>query len=245
MIALFSGTGNSLLVARALSKQLGDEILDIASDASLPDNSERIIWVFPVYSWGLPPVLAEFIGRQSNLKGRSHWCVMTCGDDVGYADRAWHQALSSAGASDLRGIFSVEMPNTYVCLPGFDVDSAEVAVRKLDAMPDRVESICQCIRNEDVKTDVVRGALPRFKTRFIYPVFRRLLMSARPFRSTDACISCGLCAKSCPLHNITMAGGLPAWGGNCTLCLRCYHICPQHAVARPCTKGKGQKQVFR
>lgn len=32
----------------------------------------------------------------------------------------------------------------------------------------------------------------------------------------------------------------PVWGKNCTACLACYHVCPQHAVQYgKKTKGKG------
>lgn len=247
MIALFSGTGNSLLVARELSEHLGDEIVDICTVDSLPKTPKRIIWIFPVYAWGLPPVVADFIDRQNSLADVEHWCVFTCGDDVGKADRSWKRAMHNAGANKLRGIYSVEMPNTYVCLPGFDIDSPELTQRKLEAMPARVLQISKEIKKDQDSTDVVRGAMPGFKSTCIYPVFRRTLMSPRPFHTTSACIGCGICARSCPLHNIEMGTDkLPIWGDNCTLCLRCYHICPQHAVARGRgTKGKGQKQIYQ
>lgn len=38
-------------------------------------------------------------------------------------------------------ILSVIMPNTYVLMKGFDVDTPEVADAKLKAMPDRVAHI--------------------------------------------------------------------------------------------------------
>ena len=36
-------------------------------------------------------------------------------------------------------------------------------------------------------------------------------MSPRPFHASDACVGCGICARSCPTGNITMKGGRPAW----------------------------------
>lgn len=257
MILYFSGTGNSLAVAREIASHTslapreasphdtspgGEAIVDLTCCDILPTSTERIVWVFPVYSWGLPPIVAEFIARQRNLAGRAHWCVLTCGDDVGLADRQWRRTMTAAGATDLRGVWSVEMPNTYVCLPGFDVDTAAVAAAKQAVMPSRVAEICRAICADERVTDVVRGAMAWLKTVVLYPLFKRFLMSPRAFKATAACTACGLCSRTCPLGNITMAS-TPQWGCHCTLCLRCYHICPRHAIARAYTAGKGQKPV--
>lgn len=41
--------------------------------------------------------------------------------------------------------------------------------------------------------------------------------------------------------NIMMMGRKPVWGMDCTSCLACYHVCPQHAVQYgKRTKDKGQ-----
>jgi len=38
-----------------------------------------------------------------------------------------------------------------------------------------------------------------------------------------------------------MMGRKPVWGMDCTSCLACYHVCPQHAVQYgKRTKDKGQ-----
>ena len=70
MIICFSGTGNSAAVASRLSVLLDDESLVllrgevlIGEKPALTLKGERIIWVFPTYSWGVPPVVADFIRR--------------------------------------------------------------------------------------------------------------------------------------------------------------------------------------
>ena len=37
----------------------------------------------------------------------------------------------------------------------------------------------------------------------------------------------------------------PTWGPNCALCMRCYHLCPNHAInyGRE-TENKGQYRYF-
>ena len=45
------------------------------------------------------------------------------------------------------------------------------------------------------------------------------------------CISCGLCARQCPLDAIEMQNNHPVWvKPTCTLCLGCFHRCPASAI---------------
>ncbi len=256
MIFCFSGTGNSLLVARELAKRLGHEIVMLEKAAlSRPAgrlyelaDGEDAIWVFPIYCWGVPPVVRRFI-RKVKLKTpgpASHWMIATCGDDIGRADDQWRQGIGRRGWNP-RGAFSVAMPNTYVCMKGFEVDAPEVERRKLDAMPARIDEIVNEIRRGFQESDVVRGDHAWLKTVAVYPLFRAFCMSPKPFRCDgEKCAGCGNCAKSCPLDNITMKEGRPEWGPVCALCLRCFHGCPARAVDYgTATVGKAAKPVYK
>lgn len=227
MIEYFSGMGNSAAVAHKL-KQL------------LPADFEDIVWVCPVYSWGLPPVVVKHLERY-NYAGKRVHLVCTCGDDTGNIDLQWKRLVESRGGI-CGSVYSVKMPNTYVCLPFMDVDSKEVAESKLMASSARVDDIARRLQEGMVETDIDRGDFAWVKSRVIYPFFFRRLMKSSKFHHTDACISCGKCINSCPQSNIIRNDdGSPIWGDDCAFCLRCYHLCPRHAVAYGnATRNKGQ-----
>ncbi len=66
MIPYFSGTGNTRLAADRLARLTGDQAVPIDFDAAsmpLQGRRDRIVWCFPTYSWGPPPVVADFISR--------------------------------------------------------------------------------------------------------------------------------------------------------------------------------------
>lgn len=265
-----------------LSERIADDserIADIGKQnvdaASSINADESIGFVFPIYGWDMPEIVKAFIhsfskpsGAQGSenkpydLQDRFIWAVVTCGDDIGMADRRIRRALEAAGLH-LDAIFSITMPNTYVCLPGFDVDKAEIRRHKLEKCSERLsriaETICKRKQNTDRRnqcrdnqtqiadkrpqiTDVVRGAFPRFKTYVLGSLFHRFLITDRPFYATETCTRCGLCARLCPLSNISVSPAAPPhWHGRCTGCLKCYHHCPVRAIRfGRLTNRKGQ-----
>lgn len=50
------------------------------------------------------------------------------------------------------------------------------------------------------------------------------------YRATKTCVGCGICAKNCPVGNITMKNGKPKFGGNCLICARCSFNCPKDSI---------------
>lgn len=261
MIFYFSGTGNSRWVAEKLAAQLNDSLLynietliTPATSPSLPAiaEGEMVGFVFPVYAWGLPKIVEEFLrnGFPSLFEKRVGkcpyvWTVMTCGDDMGYTDRLLHKALAKAGLS-LNAAFSVQMPNTYVCLPGFTIDDEALAARKVAATEEILPTIAADITARREVTRVVRGGAAWLKTYLLRQLFNTFLVKDKPFRTSEACTACGLCARSCPLRDIAMKDERPQWGQtSCTGCLRCFHKCPQRAIdwGRQ-TQGKSQKAAL-
>lgn len=263
MIFWFSGTGNTRLVAERLAYRLGMNDCRPLSAAMLRNPSDTyvetsdiiVIWAFPTYSWGMPPVVADFIARfsfGSGLQRALHFMVTTCGDDMAYTDRQWQRAMHHRGLAT-GGAYAVQMPNTYTLMKGFDVDAPETIASKLSAMPAMIERIAAAIHHgardwpikgysDRMKSDIlIRGTFPLIKSGIIYPWFKRFAMSPKPFHHTDGCVLCGKCARECPMANITMETDGPRWAERCALCLRCYHICPRHAIAYgKTTDGKGQ-----
>ena len=233
----FSGNGMSRRVAEGLRKAgVG------------PERDGSLGFVFPVYGWRPPRILARFIanGLAERLAGGGIdyvWAVMTCGFDVGYVDAVLDGLLRSAIGRGLDAAFSVRMPDTYIGLPGFRLNSPELAERKLRAASERVPELAARIAARERVRDLRRGLLPRTKTYLFGKVFDRFLVDDRFFRVDPAkCTRCGECAANCPAGAIGQtAEGTILWrhGGMCTGCLRCLHSCPAEAIEfGRFTKGK-------
>lgn len=249
MIFCFSGTGNTRRITDKLHDLLGDEILRLPPGlmrrpelVNLKVNDGRVIWTYPIHCWGPPHTVTKVMRRATITSDGPvvHHMVCTCGDDIGLADKIWLSSINKRGWTPGH-IASVQMPNTYTSLPGFDVDPKEVADAKLEAMEPRIEAIASDIESGRWGEDVVRGSYPWAKTRLLYPLFRMFLSSTGPFHTNDKCRGCGRCARNCPVTSIEIVDGKPVWGKVCTMCMRCYHCCPSRAVEYGSfTKDKGQ-----
>ncbi|MCM1313470.1 MAG: EFR1 family ferrodoxin [Bacteroides sp.] len=247
MIFYFSGTGNSRWAARELADSLGEELRfipdELGSDMRyVMRDGERLGFVFPCYAWGVPLLVENFIRRLSVGNVGYVYYLCTCGDDTGMTKELFCRIIESKGWHCHLG-FDIQMPESYISLPGFDVDTKEKERAKLEAAAERIKKAVSAVGQRQTDCfDVLPGAYPWMKSRVVRPFFNRFLMSPKPFRYTDKCISCGKCAASCPLHNISLADRKhPVWHEQCAGCLRCYHVCPVNAVQYGWfTRGKGQ-----
>ncbi|RHJ92511.1 EFR1 family ferrodoxin [Parabacteroides bouchesdurhonensis] len=239
MIFYFTGTGNSLWVAKALRDIFGGALISMKEEwdkgsmnhqYSL-EKGEKVFLVFPIHAWGLPVSVHWFIHflTLDNYDGNPIYAVCTCGDDCGLADKVLRKYLNIRGLS-LTKAYSVQMPNNYILLPGFDVDSEEVQQRKLENAPKRISAIVDDINGNRKASLYHRGWAAFLKTRVLNRLFFKF-MRRNDFYATDACISCGQCEKMCPHDAISVKKGeKPVWEYVCIQCLACIHRCPVRAI---------------
>ncbi|MCM1006017.1 MAG: EFR1 family ferrodoxin [Prevotella sp.] len=250
MIYYYSGTGNSANVANELSRLIGEKHPPVNIPAALQSASldvyttDKIGFVFPIYSWGVPPVVLDFTARlpREIFYKRYIWAVCTCGDEAGNAMKKFAKTIKKISDRQLDLCMSVIMPNTYVLLPGFDVDTHDIAEEKLKAANTRLRLIADYIKEKkSCFYDVNTGSMPGLRS-LVYPFFKKWGMNTKKWKATNNCISCGLCTRICPVNNVNLSeNGKPVWGTNCLSCCACFHVCPKHAVEYgkvTCKKGQ-------
>lgn len=235
MIFYYSATGNTRYCAEYLSEKLEEKaqnILEFHLTTNLPTGKKSIGFMFPIYCWGIPPVMHRFMEKVLPMipEDCHIWAVCTCGDEAGTAMRKAARLIRKWTGREADALLSVIMPNTYVMLPGFDVDSREVEKEKLAKAPERLDHIASLLMDEKQGVyEVKEGSLPGLRSA-LFPLFEKWGVDTKLWRVSDACIGCGKCAGICPAHNIEMTDRQPHWGPDCYSCCACYHVCPVHAI---------------
>ena len=233
MIYYFSGTGNSRFIAQEIAALTNDCVCSMSEKEPIPtdENGAFLGIVFPVYGWQPPKIVRRFCATldAASAKGRFVYIIMTCGTDTGKTLDILRRQMQNQGIA-INSAYSVIMPDSYVCLPGFEVDKEELRKRKFSKAAKRIYEIAADIKDKRMRTDVFEGALPRTKSYILGNLFYKFLVKDKPFNVNSKCTGCGICQKACPVGNVILSDGLPTWNGNCEGCLNCYHSCPHHAI---------------
>ena len=248
MIFYFTGTGNTRWVAKEIAEAIGEELLYIPQLIKEQryqfelQEKERIGFCFPTHGWQPPRIVREFISQLILTCQHSHYCwaLTTCGDNMGEAmtifnkELANNKALQAKDGTPLQAesVFSVIMPESYVCLPFMKTDPIDKERRKIENAQQQLQHIISIIK--DCKRgieELEKGGTPRLYSYVIGAYFNQKMITDKKFTvDEEVCIHCGKCSKVCPVDNI--AGTPPTWlhNGKCTCCLACYHYCPVHAI---------------
>lgn len=269
MIFYFSGTGNSKWAAKTLALEIGDTLVSIPevinSDCSFTiEKDEHVGFIFPIHGWRVPNIVKEFLtkltiktlGEDTSHVKHYCFCLVTAGDTIGKAMERFQQQLKSITVNDalsLKAVCSLIMPESYVGLPGMDVDTKEKELEKKELASKQLKEFSNILKQHPHKdsnqiwgwNQLIRGPIPSFFSGPVGGFFERFLITDKPFHvDSRRCVKCGICANVCPVSDIK--GGLgfePEWlhNGKCLTCFSCYHHCPHHAIEfGKRTQKKGQ-----
>ena len=232
MIFYFSGTGNSNYVAKRIADALGDALVNLndhikASDTSSVETGERVIIVTPTYAWRIPRVVRDWLLRTEPRGAKQVWFVMTCGGEIGNADK-YNRELCAEKAISCMGTAQIVMPENYIAMfSAPQADKARQIVAK--AEPDIDRAIAAIQANQPF-APTRNNLYDRLMSGPVNPIFYKFCVKADAFTVSDTCIGCGQCAKLCPMNNVTLKDGKPVWGRNCTHCMACICYCPVSAI---------------
>lgn len=233
MILYFSGTGNSQFVALRLSEAIGDgEVVSInrylKTGERVTLHSERpLVFVAPTYAWRLPKVVEQWILSTQFKGSQDAYFILTCGGSCGNA-AVYAERLCAKKNLRFCGLAPLVMPENYLAL--FPTPSETECHRMIEDARPHIDALAEKIRAAKCfdKRSVSFGG--KLESGPVNPLFYALFVKDKGFRVSERCISCGKCAMRCPLNNIDMVDGKPAWKGHCTHCMACIGGCPTEAI---------------
>lgn len=232
MVLYFTGTGNSKYVAQRIAAALGDTLFCMndrirAGDTSPVETGRRLVIVTPTYAWRIPRLVRDWL-RSTELRGAEQaWFVMTCGSEIGSADK-YNRALCAEKGLACMGTGQIVMPENYIAM--FDAPQADKARRIVAKAEPDIDRAIAAIKESRAFAPTRRNLYDRFMSGPVNPVFYACVVKAKAFTVSDACVGCGRCARRCPTNSIALRGGKPVWGKGCTHCMACICYCPTEAI---------------
>jgi flavodoxin/NAD-dependent dihydropyrimidine dehydrogenase PreA subunit len=239
-IYYFSGTGNSLVVARSLSEKLGGKLLSVVPLLKLDTvdtEAEVVGLVFPIYDFKAPTIIQSFVKKFSKLNSKYVFAVATYGFMPMKAMKKLEKTMQSYNGK-LSGAFIVSMPNNGIIT---ETINAKRQKKIQNAWILKLEKINEYVTTRKEGTIETSNVLTHL-------IFNGLFIKATPkllglakevafrgwksfaFTSDNNCDGCRVCVKICPMDNIEFKNSKPVWGKNCALCFACLQWCPKEAI---------------
>jgi ferredoxin len=236
-IYYFSGTGNSLHVARELNKRFPNSslipIIGVLKNEKIETSANTIGLVFPIHAFTFPWPVKHFL-EKVNFESASYIfaiatreCFATVFSDI--------DKLLKRQNNKLDAYFSFEMPETYI--PLFNVYSQEKCNQVEAEMLKRLVFIEKIVANREIFRPKDHPGW-FLLSHIVYPLATSWFQKVRfpdmekAFYANHKCKGCGTCERVCLSHKIRMENQRPLWQAEikCAYCFSCLHYCPSQAI---------------
>ena len=226
MVFYFTGTGNSLYVAKELEEKR-ISIPQAIHGEKMVFEADKVGVVCPLYGHEMPGMVKEFL-RKAMFQTTYFYLVLTYGKrHGGGAELAWEFLASCQRQADY--INTIMMVDNY--LPGFDMEE-QLAINPEKNVEEHIEAIRRDIvarkRLIQPATEEDRGWHRAFLERTAgepEKLWKNL------YEVTGDCIGCGVCTRVCPGGCIRVENQKAVnTGENCQVCMACIHHCPKNAI---------------
>lgn len=243
-IYYFTGTGNTLSVARALKTE-NDQVIPILPfihDYSTEDEKE-VLFVFPVYMNALPKPYKRFFEMRDFSKCDYIAAVATHSGVPGKIGAYMNKFLNDKGLVldaffDLKTINNTPKgvaPKPLMKLNWETLITDEIVASMESDMESQLPLIKERLsrRTKDFQTRLDKESKfqPSIFDKFLWKIGNGKAPKL-DFILDSSCSNCGICEKVCPSGRIEMSNNGPGWNDDveCYYCYACFNFCSEQAI---------------
>jgi ferredoxin len=242
LIHYFSGTGNSLLAAKKLSKELAKYDYEITFHSIENGVYEKNviyslhIFLFPVYATAIPHIVLKYIqklpkGNNTNTAVISTNGRISCNFRDGYQGWTLLQSRLYLYLKNYNVFFTdtLDFPQNITAFipprkPKFNIKIILQAFQRIPLIAEKIAKVQKYHR-------------PFFLLNIIWSIPFGILYSligrrfiGKMFVANSLCNLCKQCIEKCPVRAIQLYNRKIRWNWNCEGCMRCINTCPQQAI---------------
>jgi ferredoxin len=245
-IYYFSGTGNSLHIAKELQKRIPSSslipIVKLLEKEVIQTSGKTVGFVFPVHALTIPIAVKKFIER-TDFGSAEYLFAITTREGTIFRGFEKIDRLLRKKNKQLSSHFILNMYNNESRHEGYKVPTEsdllileKAALEKLDFIQDVINNK-RTSREEDCGYTIDFGRHP-----ILNYLLEKLVLSSMAvseyiggvnyFYKDSRCSGCGICEKVCLSKKISLVDGKPIWHKKvfCYMCFACLNFCPQKSV---------------
>lgn len=238
-IYYFSGTGNSLYIARQLQGKIPESklipITKLLNNKTIDIDADSVGFVFPIHGMTIPVPVKKFLKKINLKSGKYIFAIATRAGTKCSAFNKINRMLKKQNKI-LNAHFILNMasndPKFADYKPATKKELSEIETN----INTRLYSIAKIIINKEISQEKDSGYL--YNSNFLLEllvgagmVYAEHSGGIDYYYADSNCNGCGACAKVCPSKKIVMTEDNPIWQNNvgCYYCYACINYCPKNA----------------
>lgn len=245
-IYYFSGTGNSLYVAKQLKEHVDHSTLyPIVAYLKCEDitiKEEKLIVVFPIYALTIPIPVRLFL-KKLNTDNINYISLVATRLGLYFDDFKRVGKLLKKKNAKIDSQFIINMPSNDIKVKDFKLLSPSELHEVNLQVEERIHLVSNTVNNSekflrkdenftvklpygDLRDNLLLKIIPRLMT------FSKWIGGVNYFYVTAECNGCSLCEKICLSTKISIKDSQPMWDKKklCYMCYGCINFCPRHAI---------------
>jgi len=227
-IYLFSGTGNTELVAKEYKQNLllrgvDTDVIKI-EDCQKFEEPDFLGIAFPIHAFSAPENVLNFVKGLPDGK---------CG---AFIIKVGGEGLKFNDASSAKTISLLQKKGYKVIADNLYVMPYNMLYRHSDSMADKMYFTMKRKAERDVENILSGKQNKLHKDTPVSVIFRAVEQPFMHFNGRffkvdkDKCVNCNICVNNCPQQNITVGEKGITFGKKCIGCVRCSFNCPKDAI---------------
>jgi ferredoxin len=241
----FSGTGNSLYVAKELQSRIPETklspIAGLLSKDAVKSNGDTVGFVFPTYGMTLPIPVKTFLKKLDLESATYVFAIATRGGTKCFAFSKIDALLKEQGKR-LDACLVLNMPGNDPKLKDWQMATPEKIAQLETDVNHRLDAFQRVIINKEPYRVTDRDYIDFPYSYPVNYVMERLVLFGVRYAEYDGlkdyfyadskCVGCGTCEKVCLSNKIKMVDKKPVWQKNvkCQMCYSCLNYCPEQSV---------------